>query len=98
MNYLIETTDTFDSWLLRLKDIRARQNILLRLRRIEQGNFGDYKSVGGGISELRINIGKGYRVYYTIRQRTIVFVLGGGDKTTQQKDIQTALKIKGELT
>ena len=68
-----------------------------RIRRIEDGNFGDHKSVGGGVSELRIDVGKGYRVYYTIRNNVVVILLCGGDKSSQQKDKQLAQQMASEL-
>ena len=62
----------------------------MRLDRVAEGNFGDHRSIGGGVSELRINRGPGYRVYYTIRQRTVVVLLCGGDKASQKRDIEIA--------
>lgn len=93
VKYTVERTEDFNRWLSKLKDIQAKQRIILRLQYIEDGNFGDHESVGKGVSELRIHIGKGYRAYYTIRQRRVVFMLCGGDKSTQQKDIQKAIQI-----
>ena len=95
--YHVETTDEFDKWLSKLSDRRARAQIIARLLRVESGNFGDHKSVGGGISELRIHTGAGYRAYYTIRGDTIVFVLLGGDKSSQQNDIARAIVMKEQL-
>ncbi len=82
----------FDIWLANVKDKRARVKILIRLDRIQFGNFGDSKSVGQGVSELRISEGKGYRVYYGCRGKEIILLLCGGDKATQQTDIQQAKK------
>lgn len=81
-----------------MKDFRAKAKIILRLSRAENGNFGDHKAVGSGISEMRISEGKGYRLYYTIRGNVIVFVLNGGDKSTQENDIKKAAAIKKELS
>ena len=92
MKYKVELSKDFNRWLSKLKDIQAKQRIVLRLQYIEEGNFGDHQSVGKGVSELRIHIGKGYRAYYTIRQNRIVFILCGGDKSSQQKDIQKAIQ------
>lgn len=82
----------FDLWLRTLRDRRAKSKILIRLDRILLGNFGDAKSVGEGVSELRINEGKGYRLYYGREGKEIVILLCGGDKATQQSDIKQAKK------
>jgi putative addiction module killer protein len=80
----------FSEWLDSLRDRRARVRIKLRLDRIEQGNLGDYRSVGEGVYELRINYGPGYRVYFGQVGSTIVLLLCGGDKSTQEQDIRKA--------
>ncbi len=90
-------TEVFGRWLVRLRDPRAKAAIVSRIERIEDGNFGDSKAVGGGVSELRINTGKGYRVYFTIRRRTVVVLLCGGDKSSQQRDVQRAHQLAGQL-
>ena len=77
-------------WLNGLRDLRARAQIEVRLRRVAAGNFGDCKPVGDGVSELRIDIGAGYRVYFGRHGRALVILLGGGDKSTQQADIARA--------
>jgi len=82
----------FYLWLANLRDNRARAKILIRLDRILLGNFGDTQSVGQGISELRVNEGKGYRVYYGREGKEIVLLLCGGNKATQQSDIELAKK------
>ena len=82
MTYTIERTDIFNDWLDALKDDRARAKIITRLTRAQNGNLGDHKSVGGGISEMRINEGKGYRLYYTIRDSVLIVMLVGGDKSS----------------
>jgi putative addiction module killer protein len=92
--YIIEKTDEFDKWLRKLKDIRATTKILFRIQRIEQyGNFGDCEPVGEGISELRVQYAKGYRVYLKEYGEKIVLLLNGGDKSTQRKDIAKAKQI-----
>ena len=90
-------TELFEKWLKRLRDQQAKASILIRIERIEDENFGDYRSVGGGVSELRVHIGQGYRVYYIIRRRKVVILLCGGDKSSQQRDIYRAQQIAGEL-
>ncbi len=89
-------TETFRKWRSRLKDERVRALIASRLDRLAFGNAGDVKPVGQGISELRIDHGPGYRVYFIKRGNTIVILLCGGDKSTQSKDIQAAKRLAGE--
>lgn len=89
--YSIRKTDVFDKWLRKLKDQRAKAKILFRIQRIEeQGNFGDCDAVGQGISELRVHYAKGYRVYLKEYKGTIVLLLNGGTKASQQNDIEKA--------
>jgi putative addiction module killer protein len=80
----------FEEWLDALRDRRAIDKIEKRLRRVESGNLGDYRSVGEGVCELRINYGPGYRVYFGQSGSTIVLLLCGGDKSTQEQDIEKA--------
>ena len=80
-----------------LHDIRARVRILVRIERLATGNPGNVKSVGEGISELRIDYGPGYRVYYKKHGQKVVILLAGGDKSTQSKDIKTALRLEQNL-
>ena len=84
-------------WLERLRDKTASAAIRVRLRRLEVGNFGDCKSVGEGVAELRIDVGAGYRAYYARHGREVVILLCGGDKRTQDSDIQTAKKYWAEF-
>jgi len=86
----LKQTETFRKWRIRLKDQRARALIAARLDRLAFGNAGDVKPVGEGISELRIDYGPGYRIYFQKRGNSIVLLLCAGDKSTQAKDIQTA--------
>jgi len=95
--YVIKQTEIFSKWLIKLKDIKGKVSILRRLERIKDGNFGDYKSIDSNISELRIKIGAGYRVYYTHKKDEIVLLLIGGDKSTQTKDIKKAQQLYEEL-
>ena len=93
----IHTTETFGDWFGGLRDKHAEKRIQARIRRAELGNFGDYAPVGEGISEMRIHYGPGYRVYFTQRGMEIVILLAGGDKSTQTKDIKTALGLARQL-
>jgi putative addiction module killer protein len=86
-------TDAYVEWLAGLRDRRARQRIQIRVRRLRLGNPGDVAPVGEGVSELRIDHGPGYRVYYLQRGREIVILLAGGDKSTQRRDIHLALTL-----
>ena len=90
-------TEAFERWLKRLRDLRAKVSILSRLERIEDGNFGDHKSVGGGVSELRVNVGQGYRVYYTVSRATVGVLLCGGTKSSQRRDIERARHVAREI-
>jgi putative addiction module killer protein len=94
---IIETTETYDKWFERLKDQNAKDRIFNRLVRIENGNLGDAHSVGGGVSEIRIDYGQGYRLYYTLKGQEIILLLLGADKNRQQEDIATAQKMVKEL-
>ncbi len=93
----VRKTEHFAKWIDGLEDIRARARILVRIERLAAGNPGDVKPVGEGVSELRIDYGPGYRVYYTQRGRSAVILLTGGDKRTQDKDIKTALRLAKNL-
>ena len=93
----IRKTELFVKWLDKLHDIRARARILVRIKRLTAGNPGDVKPVGEGVSELRINYGPGYRVYYKPFGESIIVLLAGGDKHTQTKDIKTALRLAQNL-
>ena len=93
----IRKTDTYAQWLDGLRDIHARARILARVERLAAGNPGDVKAVGEGVSELRIDYGPGYRVYYTMRGRTLIILLAGGDKHTPAVDIKTALRLAHNL-
>ena len=93
----IRKTEIFAKWLDGLHDIRARARILVRIERLAAGNPGDVKSVSEGVSELRIDYGPGYRVYYKKQGQKVVILLAGGDKSTQAKDIKTALRLARKL-
>ncbi len=93
----IRKTDTFAKWLDGLRDIRARARILVRIEWLAAGNPGDVKTVSEGVSELRINYGPGYRVYSKKQGHKVEILLAGGDKSTQAKDIKTALRLAKNL-
>ena len=96
--YLIEKTSEFDNWLKKLQDLRAKAKILFRIQKIEtDGHFGDCEPVGDGIRELKINQAKGFRIYFKESQGKIIILLIGGDKSTQQKDIEKAKDILKRL-
>jgi len=90
-------TPEFDEWLTRLRDQVGKARILARIRSAEAGNFGDCESVGDGISEMRIHVGPGYRVYYCRRGEVVYLLLCGGDKSSQKKDIREAKRILRQL-
>ena len=89
----IRQTEEYARWFGRLRDRQARVRIDSRIRRMSLGNFGDVTPVGEGVSEIRIDYGPGYRVYYTQRGQALVVLLAGGDKDSQERDIQRALDL-----
>lgn len=96
--YQIRQTNQFSSWLSKLKDIKGKVSIIRRIDRIRNGNFGDYKSVGDNIFELRFTIGPAYRVYYTKVEDEIILLLIAGDKSTQSEDIKKAKELAKEYS
>jgi putative addiction module killer protein len=95
--YTILQTESFAKWLAGMRDVRAKVRIVARLRQAEFGNLGDVKSLGSGISELRVDTGPGYRLYFTRRREVLIILLAGGDKSTQKTDIKRARKLAEEL-
>ncbi|MFH0731065.1 MAG: type II toxin-antitoxin system RelE/ParE family toxin [Pseudomonadota bacterium] len=93
----IRKTENFVKWIDELHDISARVRILARIERLAAGNPGDVKAVGEGVSELRIEYGPGYRVYYKKQGQKVIILLAGGDKPTQAKDIRIALRLARNL-
>jgi len=93
----VRKTEVFAKWLDGLRDVRARARILVRVERLATGNPGDVRPVGEGVSELRIDYGPGYRVYYKKHGREVMILLAGGDKRTQASDIKTALRLARNL-
>jgi putative addiction module killer protein len=92
----VRQTEVFSDWLRRLRDENARARIQIRIRRLSLGNFGDVKPVGAGVSELRIDVGPGYRVYLRQFGNVLVLLLAGGTKKTQEADIAKAKKLAKE--
>ncbi len=93
----IRRTTQFEKWISGLDDERAQARIEMRIFRLGLGLPGDVKPVGSGVSEMRIDCGPGYRVYYCKRGKALIFLLAGGDKSTQEKDIRAALKLASNL-
>ena len=93
----IYTTEVFDLWFESLKDRQTARRVQARIDRAEEGNFGDHKAVGEGVSEMRIHFGPGFRVYFTQRGMEIVILLAGGDKSSQTQDIATAHELARQL-
>jgi putative addiction module killer protein len=93
----VRQTEEFASWFTSLRDARAQARIEVRIRRLSLGNPGDVRPVGEGVSEMRIDYGPGYRVYFVARGSTLVVLLAGGDKRTQDRDIQIALTLARDL-
>jgi putative addiction module killer protein len=95
--FIVRQTDEFMKWLDELKDQRAQLRIVVRLRQAEAGNLGDWKAVGDGVAEMRVDVGPGYRLYFTRRGRELVVLLCGGDKSSQQADIRRAKALAERL-
>jgi putative addiction module killer protein len=93
----VHQTETYANWFRKLRDRQAKARILVRLRRLSLGNPGDVAPVGKGVSEMRIHFGPGYRIYFMERDKALVILLAGGDKSTQQRDIERAQELAGEV-
>ena len=93
----VQQTAEFVDWLDDLKDQRAQLRIAARLRLAEAGNLGDWKSIEGALSEMRVNVGAGYRLYFTRKANVLIVMLAGGDKSSQSRDITRAKRILKEL-
>jgi putative addiction module killer protein len=94
----VETTEVYRDWINSLRDRAGRARVQVRVDRLAHGNPGQHRALSGGVSELKIDFGPGYRVYYTERKGVLIVLLAGGDKTSQQKDIEMALELaKGLL-
>ena len=97
MNIFLRSAE-FDAWLSGLKDNAGRARIVHRIRSAEQGNFGDCKAVGEGVSEMRIHVGPGYRTYFTRRAEVVYLLLVGGNKSSQKRDIKRAIEMARTLS
>lgn len=93
----IRKTEHFSNWVDNLRDIQAKARVLVRIERLASGNPGDSKSVGDGVSEMRINYGPGYRVYFIQRGSELIVLLAGGNKSSQSRDIRTAIRLAQNL-
>lgn len=93
----IRNTDLFAKWLDNLRDVQAKARVLVRIERLASGNAGDVKPVGEGISEMRIDYGPGYRVYFIKRGNELIILLAGGDKSSQTADIKVAIRLASNL-
>lgn len=95
--FSVHLTQEFQDWLDRLRDRRAQVRIVARLRLAEAGNLGDWKPVSGALSEMRVDVGPGYRLYFTRRGRVLIVMLAGGDKSSQARDIKRAQRLLAHL-
>jgi len=93
----IRKTEHFANWLDNLRDIRAKARVLVRIERLASGNAGDVKPVGEGVTEMRIDYGPGYRVYFIQRGSELIILLAGGDKSSQSRDIKSAIRLAQNL-
>ncbi|TFB32279.1 type II toxin-antitoxin system RelE/ParE family toxin [Pseudomonas sp. F01002] len=97
MNYLIQQTVIFATWHASVRDLRAKLAIARRIDRASAGNLGDVKPVGDGVSEMRMDVGAGYWVYFTMRNSVVIVLLAGGNKSSQTADIRRAKKLAKEV-
>ena len=97
MEYEVTETDEFRNWRENLRDLQAKHRIQARIDRVISGNFGDWKTEAGEVRAMRIDYGPGYRLYYVIRDKKVVFLLCGGDKKTQTADISKAVDLAREV-
>ena len=94
---IVKQTDRYMKWFKRLKDLQAKARIAVRIRRLQNGDVGDAKSVGGDVRELRLHFGPGYRIYFTERNGSVIILLAGGDKSSQTADIKAAIAMSIQI-
>jgi putative addiction module killer protein len=94
----VKKTDEYSHWIDELDDRSGRARILVRVDRLVHGNPGSHRDLTDGVSELKVDVGPGYRVYYSLRGTRLLLLLAGGDKSTQQKDIATAIRLAKNFT
>ena len=97
MKYKLRSTKQYDKWFFKLKESTVKIRVLARLNRVENGNFGDFKKISPSLFELRFFFGAGLRIYYTIQDNKVVFLLAGGEKSNQEKDIEKVAELLKEL-
>jgi putative addiction module killer protein len=97
MKYRLRSTKQYDKWFFNLNDSTVKIRVLARLNRVENGNFGDFRQIGPDLFELRLFFGDGLRIYYTIQESRLILLLAGGDKSSQEKDIEKATALLKEL-
>lgn len=97
MEYTVKVSTDFEAWLADIKDIKVKTTIIRRLRQVENGNFGDHKRLSADLYEMRIHLKPGYRIYYFLESNIVVFILAGGSKKSQSKDIEFAEKAITEI-
>ena len=95
--YQLQQTETFEKWLIGLRDRKAKARVLARLESVRLGNLGDWKTISGGLRELRVHTGPGYRLYFALRQSVVILLLCGGAKSTQARDIERAKRLLKEV-
>jgi putative addiction module killer protein len=95
--FQIQQTDVFSAWLAGLRDAKGKARIVARVESARLGNLGDVKNLGGGVSEMRVHVGPGYRLYFARTGKIVVLLLSGGDKSTQKRDIERARSLRKEL-
>ena len=97
MTFIVQQTEVYQKWFAGIRDQQTQSRILIRVRRLALGHFGDAKQIGGGVSELRLSFGPGYRIYYAREGGEIVVLLAGGDKSSQDRDIKQAKQLARDL-
>ena len=95
--YLVRQSDVFSQWLSELRDARAKARVIARIDSARFGNLGDTKGVGGGVQEMRVHVGAGYRIYFARTGKVVLLLLCGGDKSSQARDIARAKRLLAEL-